>query len=53
MLAALNGVMGDHLAASGNPLAISMRLRRNGRPLTVEKEALAVAFSAQLMQFVL
>ncbi|HKI01982.1 MAG TPA: alpha/beta hydrolase [Thermoanaerobaculia bacterium] len=27
LLAALNGVLGDHLAASGNPLAISMRLR--------------------------
>jgi hypothetical protein len=33
VLAALNGVLGDHLAASGNPLAISMRLRRNGQPL--------------------
>ncbi len=47
VLAALNGVVGDHLAASGNSLAITMQLRRNGRPLTVEKEALAVAFSAQ------
>ena len=46
VLAALNGVVGDHLAASGNPLAITMQLRRNGQPLTVEKEALAVAFSA-------
>jgi pimeloyl-ACP methyl ester carboxylesterase len=27
MLAALNGVIGDHLAASGNPLAIQMRFR--------------------------
>src|SRR6185436_12827477 len=32
VLAALNGVLGDHLAASGNPLAISMRLRREGEP---------------------
>ena len=30
LLAALNGVLGDHLAASGNPLAIPMRLRRDG-----------------------
>jgi hypothetical protein len=30
LAAALNGVLGDHLAASGNPLAISMSLRRNG-----------------------
>jgi hypothetical protein len=33
LLAALNGVLGDHLAASGNPLAIPMRLRRDGRPV--------------------
>lgn len=32
-LAALNGVLGDHLAASRNPLAISMGLRREGRSL--------------------
>src|SRR5262245_54110552 len=28
--AALNGVLGDHLAATQNPLAITMRLRREG-----------------------
>lgn len=33
VLAALNGVLGDHLAATGNPLAIRMELRREGRPL--------------------
>ncbi len=43
MLAALNGVLGDHLLASGNPLAIPMRLRRAGRPLLVERSALAAA----------
>jgi hypothetical protein len=32
-LAALNGVLGDHLAESRNPLSISMRLRREGQPL--------------------
>lgn len=32
-LAALNGVLGDHLAATGNPLAIPMGIRREGRPL--------------------
>jgi len=47
VLAALNGVVGDHLAASGNPLAISMRFRRNGQPLAIERKALAVAFSAR------
>jgi len=46
VLAALNGIVGDHLAASGNPLAIPMRLRRNGQPLTLEREALAAAISA-------
>ena len=43
VLAALNGVIGDYLAATGNPLAISMRLLRNGKPLTLERRALSVA----------
>ncbi len=43
MLAALNGIMGDYLAATGNPLAISMRLRRRGQPLTLERKALIAA----------
>jgi pimeloyl-ACP methyl ester carboxylesterase len=34
-LAALNGVLGDHLAASRNPLAISMGLRRQGQSLEI------------------
>ena len=29
-LAALNGVVGDHLAKTGNPLALRMRFRREG-----------------------
>ena len=33
VLAALNGVLGDHLAASGNPLAARMSLRFGGQPL--------------------
>jgi hypothetical protein len=41
VLAALNGVMGDYLAATDNPLAISMRLRRDGQPITLERRALA------------
>lgn len=32
-LAALNGVLGDHLAATGNPLAIPMGMRCEGRSL--------------------
>jgi hypothetical protein len=33
VLAALNGVIGDHLAATGNPLATPMTLRASGRVL--------------------
>ena len=42
--AAVNGVLGDHLAASANPLAIPMRLRRDGQPLDLTTPALAAAF---------
>jgi hypothetical protein len=42
-LAALNGVLGNHLAITANPLAIPMRLRRDGRPLVLETRALAAA----------
>jgi hypothetical protein len=38
LLAALNGVWGDHLADSGNPLAIPMTLRR-GQPAPVPESA--------------
>ena len=43
LLAAVNGVLGDHLAASANPLAIRMRLRRDGEPLDLTRPALAAA----------
>ena len=43
VVAALNGVWGDHLAASGNPLAITAHLRNNGRPLQLTQPALAAA----------
>jgi pimeloyl-ACP methyl ester carboxylesterase len=43
LLAAVNGVLGDHLAASANPLAIPMRLRRDGQPLELTTPALAAA----------
>jgi len=38
---ALNGVIGDFLVASGNPLATTMSVRRGGRSLPLEREALA------------
>ena len=40
-LAVLNGVWGDHLAASNNPLAITSSLRIGGRPLALGREELA------------
>ncbi len=42
-VAALNGVLGDYLAASKNPLAIAMGLRREGHPLPMDAQALAAA----------
>ena len=46
VLAALNGVLGDHLAATANPLAITMRLRQQGQPLTLQRDALQTALPA-------
>ncbi|MFU8832530.1 MAG: esterase/lipase family protein [Wenzhouxiangella sp.] len=40
ILATLNGVLGDHLDASANPLAIGMRLRQAGRPLELRADKL-------------
>jgi hypothetical protein len=40
VVAALNGVIGDHLARTNNPLAISMSLRHQGHPLEIERHAL-------------
>jgi pimeloyl-ACP methyl ester carboxylesterase len=44
LLAALNGVLGDDLVTSHNPLAISMRLRQQGQPLVLDRPALATRF---------
>lgn len=46
VVSALNGVLGDHLAESGNPLAIPMRLHHGGAALRLEKTALATAVAA-------
>ena len=43
LLAALNGVLGDYLEASANPLAIRMCVRRNGRPVPSDTPSLAAA----------
>jgi len=36
IIAALNGVLGDYLVASGNPLATTMSLRSEGQPLVLQ-----------------
>ncbi len=41
LVAALNGVLGDYLAETRNPLAIEMSLRRGGRSLVLSRSALA------------
>ena len=43
VLAALNGVLGDHLAKTANPLAIRMAWRQGGRALPLQRDALATA----------
>lgn len=40
VLAVLNGVLGDYLTATGNPLAIQMQLRQGGHPLEPRRRAL-------------
>ena len=44
VISALNGVLGDHLATSKNPLAITMQLRHQGRPLTLTRKAITEQF---------
>ena len=39
MLAALNGVLGDHLLATANPLAIRMSLRHEGQACRLKNRA--------------
>jgi pimeloyl-ACP methyl ester carboxylesterase len=40
ILAALNGVLGDHLATTDNPLAIAMKFCYAGRPLPLQRHAI-------------
>jgi len=46
VIAALNGVLGDYLAEASNPLAVTMRLRRDGKPVELTREGLAAAIQA-------
>ncbi len=41
VLAAINGVLGDHLLATSNPLVITMALRHQGQALPLDRVALA------------
>ena len=41
VLSAINSVLGDQLLATANPLIITMSLRHEGKPLLLEKDALA------------
>ena len=41
--AVLNGILGDYLASTGNPLAIPIELRVGGRPLPLERAPLKKA----------
>ena len=45
-IAALNGVWGDHLASTGNPLAIGMSLRMGGLPVPTTHEGWAARGTA-------
>jgi hypothetical protein len=42
--AVVNGIVGDHLAATDNPLAIPMALCHDGAPLSLDRDALAQRF---------
>ena len=46
VLAVLNGVLGDHLAATANPLATPMTLRHRGQALLLQPAALGAALPA-------
>ena len=44
VLSAINGVLGDQLRATANPLTITMAFRHQSQPLQLEKAALALQF---------
>lgn len=45
LVAAVNGVLGDYLSETGNPLALEMQLIHDGRPLVLERQALSAALA--------
>jgi pimeloyl-ACP methyl ester carboxylesterase len=46
LVAALNGVVGDHLEAQANPLRIRMQFRHQGQKLALNPESLAQTYPA-------
>lgn len=44
LVAVLNGVLGDYLVATGNPLAIDMQVRQNAQTLMLDRAALGERF---------
>ncbi len=50
--AVVNGIIGDHLAETNNALAIPMVLRHGGKPLSLERAALAAALPDATNQIV-
>lgn len=43
-IAALNGIWGEHLAATGNPLAIGMAFRDHGQPIDLDADAMRARY---------
>ena len=46
LLAVVNGIFGDYLEASGNPLALPLQFRQQGLPLAITPDSLGAAFPA-------
>ena len=53
VLAALNGVLGDHLQQTANPLAITMQIRHEGETLALSRKAIAQAIRSATGRVVL
>jgi len=52
VISAMNGIYGDHLVATGNPLAIKMSLRHQGTELDLEQADAVPGTRARVMLFV-
>lgn len=52
VLSALNGVMGDRLAADANPLALTMELRQDGQALDLDALRSSTAVTGKLLLLV-